>query len=300
MRRADDASDWVMPRAGLADRVRQAAHRRRRILAIAVTVAAAVSSGVGYAVASVPGPHGRPGVVTGHKTVRHHVTGGLTIAGGPELLAAGGPYLYTATGDYPDAALAAYNRVTGLLVHQISVPAMPSALRIGPDGLIWLAFYPDQNGGGTGIWLLSPDPTRRSVLNLAVDRYHGAAIFAVLPTGPLSALLATDQGIATVRFPAPDSHGQPTLRWAPPSAIPSEPRFGLPTALTMVGGKVAARQQRSGAANSTLSFAARSVRSPRSAPAFRRRGSPRLVTPSMWPTPPVWPFIRFLPRAVRA
>ncbi len=48
--------------------------------------------------------------------------------------------VYVAMGDYPDAALAAYDQATGHLVRRISVPALPSALRIGSDGLIWLAF----------------------------------------------------------------------------------------------------------------------------------------------------------------
>ncbi len=162
--------------------------------------------------------------------------------------------MYVATGDYPDVALAAYDRSTGYLVRRISVPAMPSVLRIGPDGLIWLAFYPGSNGGGDGIWLLSADLTRRSALDLNGNRYRGAATFELLPTGPDAALLATDQGVATVHFPTPGRPGRAALAWAAASAIPSMSRFGLPDALAEVAGQPVVRQVLAGPGKSTLSF----------------------------------------------
>ncbi len=65
------ASDWVTPRADLAGRVRAAAHRRRRALAVAVTIFA-LMCGVGYAAASWTGPHGRQGAASGHRAVNRH------------------------------------------------------------------------------------------------------------------------------------------------------------------------------------------------------------------------------------
>ncbi|MGD0378239.1 MAG: hypothetical protein ABSB01_27170 [Streptosporangiaceae bacterium] len=235
---------------------RSRAVRSRRLGAV-LSGAAVIAVALGLLVIGVPGPsggHGRFGVTASRRIVTFS-PGGLTTLGGLDAFAVGGAVIYVATGDHPGAELAAYDRTTGHLVGRISVPAVASAVRIGPGGRVWLAFYPDQSGGGTGIWLLSPDLSRRSVLNLGVARYHGAAPFDVLPTGPDSALLATDQGLATVRLPPPGSGGQAALRWAAPSAIPSMPRFGLPTRLDMVAGKTLVQQVHAGPANSTLSFA---------------------------------------------
>ena len=91
---------------------------------------------------------------------------------------------------------------------KIGIPAPPSALRIGPDGSVWLAFYPDQNGGGTGVWRLSPNLTVRSGINLGTRRYFRAAPFDVLVTSADTAVLGTDHGLAVLHLPAPGQPGR--------------------------------------------------------------------------------------------
>ena len=228
----DEASDSVLPRPDLEIRVRRAARRRKRALtAAAVLVAAGAAVGAYLAAATPAASHGGPPPVTSHHGGRQ-----FTTSGGGDAIAVDGRMIYVATGDHPGAALNAYSRATGRLVRRVGIPAMPRALRIGPDGSVWVAFYPDQNGGGTGVWRLSPDLAKRSVINLGTRRYLGAAPFDVLVTSADTAVLGTDHGLAALRLPAPGQPGRAILRWR--RASPAV-RQGFPTELFPLSGRIA-------------------------------------------------------------
>jgi hypothetical protein len=236
-----EASECIVPSADLAGRVMRAARGRRRVLTGVLAAALVmVTAGTLIAVREIaPAPAGP----SAHRHHGHHRgwAGGMRIAApSAELVAASAGKIYLAGGDYPTAVLAAYDRRTGRLIRRVSIPALPSALRIGPGGLIWLCFYPGSNGGGTGVWLLSPDLARRSGVDLAVRRYHGAAPFDVLPAGRDSAILATDSRLARVRLPLPGQPGSPRLTWLP-LAAGADPIRGLPVGLTSFAGRVVVR-----------------------------------------------------------
>jgi hypothetical protein len=146
--------------------------------------------------------------------------------------------LYVAAGDYPGATLRAYSRATGKLISQVRVPATPRALRVGPGGSVWLTFYPDQNGGGTGLWLLSPDLHQRSESGARIARDIGLA--DILPAGPVDALVAAN-GLADLHMPVPGSRGTATLR--PVAAIRAEHGYGGAVELARLGGRVALLQE---------------------------------------------------------
>jgi hypothetical protein len=166
-----------------------------------------------------------------HRAGRHFVT-----SGGGDAIAVGSRMIYVATGDHPGAALNAYSMATGRLVRRVGIPAMPSALRIGPDGSVWVAFYPDQNGGGTGVWRLSPNLAMRSGINLGTRQYLGAAPFDVLVRSADTAVLGTDHGLAVLRLPAPGQSGRAALRWR---RVSPAVRQGFPTELFPLAGRVA-------------------------------------------------------------
>jgi hypothetical protein len=146
--------------------------------------------------------------------------------------------LYVATGDFPDAALSAYNRATGQLIHRIGVPARPVALRVGPGGSVWLTFYPDQNGGGTGLWLLSPDLGQRSSLDPGTVGRLGLS--DVLPAGAADALVFAN-GLADLHMPAPGHHGHATLHRV--SALPADHGYGGAVIFARLAGRVAVLQE---------------------------------------------------------
>lgn len=192
------ASEFVQPPGTLADRVRAAvrARRRRRTLVAtaAVCVALLTTTGVAYWAAGSQRPaatshHGHPARIALHY--------------GDEVtqLAVDGPYLYVVSS--LDETIAAYDRGTGRLVRRVRVPANPSALAVGPGGLVWLAFYADQDGGATGIWLLSPDLAQLSVGPVI-------ATSVVVPTSRTTALVPDQYGLYRVRVPAPGAPGRAT------------------------------------------------------------------------------------------
>jgi hypothetical protein len=228
------ASDPVVPRPGLDNLVRRAARRRRRALAAAAALVGAGASVGGYLlVAATASPsHGGPPPVTKY----HHAVRQFTTSGGGDAIAVDSRMIYVATGDHPGAALNAYSRATGRLVRSVGIPAVPSALRIGPDGSVWVAFYPDQNGGGTGVWRLSPDLAMRSGINLGARQYFGAAPFDVLVTSADTAVLGTDHGLAVLRLPTPGQSGRAILRWR---RVSPAVRQGFPTELFPLAGRVA-------------------------------------------------------------
>lgn len=162
----------------------------------------------------------------------------INTSGGVDGLAAGRSMLYVATGDFPDATLSAYSRTTGQLVHRIGVPARPVALRVGPGGSVWLTFYPDQNGGGTGLWLLTPDLGRRSTLSPRAARSIGLS--DLLPVGTADALLSAN-GLADLRMPVPGQHGHATIRQV--SAMSADHGYGGAVIFARLAGRVAALQE---------------------------------------------------------
>jgi hypothetical protein len=160
------------------------------------------------------------------------------ISGGVDALAVGRSMLYVAAGDVPDATLSAFNRTTGQLIHRIRVPAAPVALRVGPGGSVWLTFYPDQNGGGTGLWLLSPDLGHRSSLDpRTVTRI---ALADVLPVGRADALVVAN-GLADLHMPDPGRRGHATIRQA--SAIRADHGYGGAVEFARLAGRVAMLQE---------------------------------------------------------
>jgi hypothetical protein len=198
-------SEGVRPPAGLAGRVQIAARRRRRsaIRALAAgTVAVAVAVPIAIAARHTAVPRVRanrgPAVLS------------ISVPFGYDAVAVGGPMLYIAAGDAPNAALSAYNRVTGQLIRRIRVPALPSALAVGPDGMVWLTFSPDQHGGGTGLWLLSPDLGQRASAGLGIVTTLDLA--GLLPTGPTTALVGGPGGLDELRMPSPGQHEAASLQ----------------------------------------------------------------------------------------
>ena len=229
----EEAGQDLSPRPDLAERVRSATRRRRRRIAVACSLAAAVVvSATAYAAVALSPDQARPPMAPpGH----HHgprVLVRIPAGAGVQALAIAGRNLYVAT-DYagnPPYALSAYDRVTGTLIGRVRVPAMPAALHTGPGGSVWLAFYPDQNGGPSATWLLTTDLSRRSS--------YGDALFDLLPTGRDTALLASRYRLTELRMPPPGTAGRPVTRPDPSGAIGG--RFAV-VGLTAIGGRVAAR-----------------------------------------------------------
>jgi hypothetical protein len=232
----EQASEALTPRQDLAGLVRRAVGRRRRRLAVAAAVAAVIAAGGSYAAVTWGPASGRPGPEApdhhgGHRA-RQLVSISLPPGAGAEELAVAGPYLYVAAsnGGNRPYTLAAYDRVTGRLVRRLGVPAEPSALRPGPGGSIWLAFYANQNGGPSGIWLLNADLSRRS-------DWNRMAVTDVLPTGPRTALLPTQYGLTELRMPPPGAPGRAIVSADPAGKV--DGRFAI-SRLAAAGGTVTA------------------------------------------------------------
>jgi hypothetical protein len=160
----------------------------------------------------------------------------ISALGGVDALAVSGSLLYVATGDYPAATLSAFNRATGQLVHRISVPARPVALRPGPGGSVWLTFYPDQNGGGSGLWLLSADLGQRSSLGLRAASSLGLS--DVLPVGPSTALVAAYR-LVDLHMPVPGHPGRGVFRQV--AALPTDHGYAV-VEFARLAGRIAALQ----------------------------------------------------------
>lgn len=233
----EDASESVMPRAGLADRVRRATRRRRLALGIAAA-AVAVATGASYFALAGAGTHGPPRPVTNHHAVKPRGPLAITTPGGLDALAVGGPVLYVANGDFPWAALSAYNRATGKLIRRIRVPSAPAALAVGPGRSVWLTFGPDQNGGREGVWLLSPDLSQRSSLSSRLARRLGLG--DILPAGVADALVSGGGGLTDLHMPPPGRPGHATLR--PAAAIPADGRDSGTLGFARLAGRVALLQ----------------------------------------------------------
>jgi hypothetical protein len=234
------ASESIVPRADLADRVRRAGRRRRHALTgtIALGLAAAVASGLIAAYGIAQGQHSPAANHHDHRHSGMHIVLGYDF---PDMMAADGKWIYVAAGGgYPGEILRAYDRATGRLVRSIGIPAAPSTLQVGPGGLIWLAFFPDSNGGGMGVWLLSPDLAMRSRLTLAASRSHLAVPRDVRPTGEHTAIIDTDSGLASLRFPPPGQPGSAVLHWLPRVQGGGRIR-GVPVDLAGFAGRIAVK-----------------------------------------------------------
>jgi hypothetical protein len=207
----EETTEFVHPPSDMADRVRRAAKRRQRRVAAAfacATAAVVIVAGSGFLAAHdwrQAGKHTSAPVNRGH---------GLSITfpdGYTALqLATAGPYLYAMIGP-PDggqgATLAAYDRLTGRLVRQVSIPgAGGSALAVGPGGLVWLSFAADTMAARpTGTWLLSPDLRLHS-------SGPGGDISVLLPVSRTAALVPDQHGLLLVRMPVPGQPGWGTAQ----------------------------------------------------------------------------------------
>jgi hypothetical protein len=202
------ASEFVRPHPRLADRARAGSHRRRRwalaaaaaasamMLVVAVTTYATVALHQDHA-ALVRGPGGSPQVLA---TVDYQVT----------QLAVSGRYLYVLAAQ--NSLLTAYDRSTGKVIGHIRVPSGASALAVGPGGLVWVAFFPDQGGGPAGIWLLTGDLRLHSAAS-------GIQATAILPAGQASAFIPDQDGLLLVHMPLPGQSGQASERLEPGSSL---------------------------------------------------------------------------------
>jgi hypothetical protein len=204
----ETASDFVQARPGLADRVRARVRRRRRRVLAGTAVASAVLlaiAGTTYAATSqhqdAAAPAQRPGrspqVLA---TVDYQVT----------QLAVRGRYLYVLAGQ--NSWLTAYDRATGKLIRRVTLPDPASELAIGPGGLVWVGFYPDQGSGATGVWLLTPDLGRHSA-------DPGLRAPTILPTGRDSAWVPAPDGLLRVRIPAPGQPGRASQQPEPGTSL---------------------------------------------------------------------------------
>jgi len=116
-------------------------------------------------------------------------------------LAAGGRYLYVLGGQ--NSLLTAYDRDTGKLVRRVTLPSPASALAVGPGGLVWVSYSPDQGSGPAGIWLLTPDLGRHSA-------DPGIVAPAIVAAGRTSAWVPGQGGLLRVHIPAPGQPGRAT------------------------------------------------------------------------------------------
>jgi hypothetical protein len=202
------ASEFVQPHPRLADRARAGGRRRRRW----ALAAAAAASAVILAIA-----------VTTYAAVAHHQdhaalakrSGGsprvLLLAGAPVTqLAVSGRYLYALQAQ--NSLLTAYDLSTGKLIGPVRVPSEPSALAVGPGGLVWVAFSPDQGAGPAGIWLLTADLRLHSAA-------PGIRATTILPAGQTSALVPDQDGLLLVHLPVPGQSGRASQQLEPGSSL---------------------------------------------------------------------------------
>lgn len=200
----------------------------RWVWAVAGVAAVAVLAGVVVA-------HGGPHHASSSRSAPHPAWA-INALDGVDALAVGGSMLYVATEDYPADALSAFSRATGQLVRRVGVPAVPGVLRVGPGGLVWLTFYPGQNGGAGGLWLLSPDLGQRSALSL---RAGSAGQPDVYPVGPSAALVAAN-GLMDVHMPVPGHSGQWAVHRV--SALPTDHGYDGAVEFARLAGRIAVLQ----------------------------------------------------------
>jgi hypothetical protein len=201
----------------------------RWVWAVAGVAAVAVLAGVVVA-------HGGPHHASSSSRSAPHPAWAINTLYGVDALAVGGSMLYVATEDYPADALSAFSRATGRLVRRVGVPAAPGVVRVGPGGLVWLTFYPGQNGGAGGLWLLSPDLGQRSALSL---RAGSAGQSDVYPVGPSAAVVAAN-GLMDVHLPVPGHFGQWAVHRV--SALPTDHGYDGAAGFARLAGRIAVLQ----------------------------------------------------------
>jgi hypothetical protein len=113
---------------------------------------------------------------------------------------------------------------------------VPGVLRVGPGGLVWLTFYPGQNGAVGGLWLLSPDLGQRSALSLRAGSVGQSDVY---PVGPSAALLAAN-GLMDVHMPVPGHFGQWAVHRV--SALPTDHGYDGAVEFARLAGRIAVLQ----------------------------------------------------------
>lgn len=180
--------------------------------------------------------HGGPHHASSSSRSAPHPAWAINTLDGVDALAVGGSMLYVATDDYPADALSAFSRATGQLVRRVGVPAAPGVLRVGPGGLVWLTFYPGQNGAVGGLWLLSPDLGQRSALSLRAGSVGQSDVY---PVGPSAALVAAN-GLMDVHMPVPGHFGQWAVHRV--SALPTDHGYDGAVEFARLAGRIAVLQ----------------------------------------------------------
>jgi hypothetical protein len=239
MSRAADSIEWSLDLDDRRTRARPSGRFTRRgvvvvLIAAAVVVLLVVPLPRLHLFHSTPRP---PRPVTHGSSPRPHHRFVVSVAPGEgvQFLAAHGPLLYVAT-DYagnPPYGLSAYDTTTGRLVGQVAVPAMPAALAVGPAGNVWITFYPDQNGGPTATWLLTPDLSKRSSA-------HGVAPTAIVPIGSYTAQVVTQYGLELLRMPPPGAGGHSSIHREPHTSV-GPPLNTAPNVAVLFDGHVVAQ-----------------------------------------------------------
>lgn len=217
-------SEFVWPPAGLADRARRGARkRRRRALTTAAAAAVALLLATGLSYVAAARQHSPAATHRGH-TARFRIPYGYQVTDA----AVGGPYLYVLFGQVD--VLAAYDRASGKLIRRVTLPDTPSVLTVGPGGLVWVAFYADQDGGPSGVWLLSPDLRRHSA-------WAGGAVATITPTSRTVAWVPEQYGLSRLSMPAPGSTGRATNVLEPDTSL-GPPLNTAPGLAVPMGGQV--------------------------------------------------------------
>jgi hypothetical protein len=203
----ETASDFVAVPPGLADRVRAGARRRRRRALAATAAASAVLLAIaGTAYAATSQHRGATAVTQAGQRPQTLATVDYPVT----QLAVGGRYLYVLGG--LNSLLTAYDRGTGKLVRRVTLPSPASALVVGPAGLVWVSYSPDQGRGPAGIWLLTPDLGRHSA-------DPGIVAPAIVAAGRTSAWVPGPGGLLRVHIPAPGQPGRASQQLEPGSSL---------------------------------------------------------------------------------
>jgi hypothetical protein len=218
------ASEFVQPPAALADRVRNGARKRRRRVLASATAAGLVLLLVASLSYVAAGRHQSPAATHRSRGVGFRLPDGYQVG----ELAASGPYLYMLFGQVD--VLAAYDRTTGKLVRQVTLPDNPSVLAVGPGGLVWVSFYADQDGGPSGDWLLTPDLAMHSAMD-------GGVVGDITPIGRTVAWVPDQFGLYRLSMPAPGAAGQATDVLEPGTSI-GVPLTTAPGVAVPLGGHV--------------------------------------------------------------
>jgi hypothetical protein len=204
------ASESVQPHPRLADRARAGGRRRRRRALTAAASASAVILAAAVTTYAAVAPHHDHAVLANRRGSSPRVL--ATVDYQVTQLTASGRYLYVLAGQ--NSMLTAYDRSSGKVIGSIRFPSEASALAVGPGGLVWVAFSPDQGSGPAGIWLLTADLRLHSAA-------AGVRADTILPASQTSALVPGQDGLLLVHMPAPGQSGRPSQQLEPGSSLGS-------------------------------------------------------------------------------